>query len=274
MRVSRWLIVFLLVCGLSRTSAAQQLPELTEPVNDFAKVIDAQNAATIDRMSRALKAKTGDVVVVVTVPTIEPFGDINEYTVKLFENHGKGIGEKGKDNGVLIVLAMKERKVRIEPGYALEEFVTDGFSGETSRDVMAPQFRRGNFGDGLRLGAERVIGRIAQGRGVTLDGVRVPAAATRSRNGGSPIGFGVILLVFFAILIISRIGGGPGRRRRRSWGGGPWSGWSSGVGPFGGGWGGGGFGGGGFGGGGGGFGGGFGGFGGGRSGGGGGGASW
>jgi uncharacterized protein len=269
------LIVFLLASGLGRPIAAQQLPELTEPVNDFAKVIDSTNADAIDRMSRALKEKTGDVVVVVTAPTIEPYADINEYAVKLFENHGRGIGEKGKDNGVLIVLAMKERKVKIEPGYGLEEFVTDGFSGETSRDVMAPLFRRGQFGEGLRLGAERVIGRIAQGRGVTLDGVRVPASSSRPR-GGTPISFGVILLIFFAILIISRIGGGPGGRRRRYWGGGPWSGWSSGVGPFGGGggWGGGGFGGGFGGGGGGGFGGGFGGFGGGRSGGGGGGASW
>jgi uncharacterized protein len=243
MVVSRWSLVACLslsvLAGFSRTLSAQELPELNAPVNDFAKVIDAQNEEAIDRMSRALKEKTGDVVVVVSVPTIEPYADINEYTVKLFENHGKGIGEKGKDNGVVIVLAMKERKVRIEPGYGLEEFITDGFSGETSREVMAPYFRRGQFGDGLRLGAERVIGRIAQGRGVTLDGVRVPAAATRSRGGGSPIGFGVILLIFFAILIISRIGGGPGRRRRRYWGGGPWSGWSSGVGPFGGGWGGG-----------------------------------
>jgi uncharacterized protein len=253
---------------------APDLPELTGPVNDFAHVIDSANAAEIDRMSRALQQKTGDAVVVVTVPTIEPYGDINEYAVKLFENHGKGIGEKGKDNGVLVVLAMKERKVKVEPGYGLEEFITDGFSGEVSREVMAPELRQGRYGAGLRAGVERIVGRIAQARGVTLDGVRVPTAASRSRGGGTPISFGVILLIFFAVLIISRIGGGPGRRRRGYWGGGPWSGWSSGVGPFGGGWRGGGFGGFGGGGGGGGFGGGFGGFGGGRSGGGGGGASW
>ena len=273
MHVSRWLIVLLLVSSFGRTAAAQELPELNAPVNDLANVIDPESQSAIDRMSRALKEKTGDVVVVVTVDTFEPYADVKEYAVKLFENHGKGIGEKGKDNGALILLAMKERKVWVEVGYGLEEFITDGFAGETSREVMAPQFRRGRFGDGLRAGTERIIGRIAQGRGVTLDGVRVPAAS-RSRGGGTPISFGVIVLIFFAILIISRIGGGPGRRRRRYWGGGPWSGWSSGVGPFGGGWGGGGFGGGGFGGGGGGFGGGFGGFGGGRSGGGGGGSSW
>src|SRR5262245_6205289 len=135
MRASRWLIAVLIVAsGASRAAEAQELPELKEPVNDFAKVIDSQNADAIDRMSRALQAKTGDAVVVVTVPTIEGYSDINEYTVKLFENHGKGIGEKGKDNGVLIVLAMKERKIRIEPGYGLEEFITDGYAGETIRE--------------------------------------------------------------------------------------------------------------------------------------------
>src|SRR6185295_13288030 len=111
MRVSRWLVVFLLVSGFTRTAAAQELPELNAPVNDLANVIDPESESAIDRMSRALKEKTGDVVVVVTVNTFEPYADVKEYAVKLFENHGKGIGEKGKDNGALILLAMKERKV-------------------------------------------------------------------------------------------------------------------------------------------------------------------
>src|SRR5580765_4431203 len=75
------------------------LPELSAPVNDFAKVIDADSAGAIDRMIRTLEAATGDIVVVATVPTIEPYGDIKSYIVKLFENHGKGIGQKGKNNG-------------------------------------------------------------------------------------------------------------------------------------------------------------------------------
>jgi len=245
------------------------LPELTEPVNDLAHVIDSENAAAIDRLSRALKEKAGDVVVVATVPAIEPYGDIRELAVKMFENHGKGIGEKGKDNGVLILLAPKERKVWIEVGYGLEEWITDGFAGETSRQYMAPHFREGRYGAGLRAGVERIVGRIAQARGVTIDGLRVPTTAvSRGRDVGGHLSFSAVLLIFLLILIVSRIGGGPGRRRRTFWGGGPWSGWSSGVGPFGGGWGGGDRGSGG------GFGGGFGGFGGGRSGGGGGGASW
>jgi uncharacterized protein len=262
--------VLLVASAFGRTAAAapntSDLPELTQPVNDFAHVIDSQNAATIDQMIRRLKAATGDVVVVATVNTIEPYGDIREYANKLFENHGKGIGQKGKDNGLLILLALKERKVWVEVGYTLEQWITDGFAGETSRNYMVPQFRAGNYGAGMRAGTERIIGRIASARGVTLDGVQ-PVAADRPRGGGAPISFWVFFLVFIVIMIISRIGGGPGSsfRRGNRWGMGPWSGWSSGVGPFGGGWGGGG---------GGGFGGGFGGFGGGMSGGGGGGSSW
>ena len=257
------IVALLVVSGFSRTVIAQSpLPELTLPVNDFAHVIDAPSAAAIDRMSRALQAKTGDVVVVVTVPSVAPYADVNEYAAKLFENHGRGIGTKGKDNGALIVLAMKERRVRIEVGYGLEAWITDGYAGETSRQVMSPLFGQGKFGDGLRLGAERIVGRIAQGRGVTLEGVRIPRAAAQPQGRSFPLP--IPFIIFIVILIISRLGGGPGRRGR-FWGAGGWSGWSSGVGGFGGGFGGGG---------GGGFGGGFGGFGGGGSGGGGGGSSW
>src|SRR5438034_1917171 len=176
--------------------AADPLPELTQPVNDFARVIDPESAREMDRMIRALQAATGDVVAVATVPTIEPFGDIVEYAVKLFENHGRGIGQKGKNNGVLTVLAVKERRVRVEVGYDLEQWITDGFAGETSREHMAPEFRNGRYGAGLRAGTERIIGRIAQGRNVTLEGVRaVPEAP---RNVGAPISFSVFVLIFIA----------------------------------------------------------------------------
>ena len=239
------------------TAWAQEVPELTAPVNDFAGVIDAGSKNDLDALIRKLQSATGDVIVVATIKTFKPYGDMQSYTVKMFENHGKGIGTKGQDNGVLMLVAVDDRQVRIEPGYGLEGFITDGFSGETSRQ-MTPYFREGNYGEGLVAGATRIAQRIAQGRNVNID-LGQPAerqAPSRSRGGGIPFGFWIIL----AIIILNMMG--RGRRRRR---------WYSGVGPFGGGFGGGsrgGFGGGGFGGGG------FGGFGGGRSGGGGGGASW
>jgi len=264
-RVAVALVVVAALGGATAIAAAQSststLPELTEPVNDFARVIDAASESEMETTIRELQEKSGDVLVVATVETIEPFGTVKEYAVKLFENHGRGIGQKGKDNGVLILLAMKERRVEIEVGYDLEQWITDGFSGQVSREI-GPSFTAGRFGEGLLDGTNRIASRIAQARGVTLTGVRLQP---RSRTPEStPVGISTLFWLFIAFLIISRLGGG--RRRRRFWGGG--GGWSSGVGPFGGG--GGGWGGGG----GGGFGGGFGGFGGGSSGGGGGGGSW
>ena len=259
----------LLVCLPVLTPAAQAqpaTPTLTAPVNDFANVIDDVSEAEMDRRIRALLAASGDVVAVATVRTFKPYADIEEYAVKMFENGGRGIGAKGKDNGLLIVVAVDDRRVKIEVGYDLEQFITDGFAGETIRSLMTPQFRSGNYGAGLLAGTTRIINRIAEGRGVTLQDVPPETVAPRSSGTGFP--WWIIFVIVFAILSSRR------RRRRRTWGGGPWSGWNSGIGPFGGG-GGGGFGGGfgGFGGGGGG-GGGFGGFGGGRSGGGGASGGW
>ena len=96
------LIILLALCGVV---AAADLPRLDQPVNDFAHVVDADSARRMDAMSRSLQAKTGDAVVVATVPNLDPYGDVNEYAVKLFENRGRGVGSKGKDNGVLILLA-------------------------------------------------------------------------------------------------------------------------------------------------------------------------
>lgn len=229
-------------------------PRLTAPVNDFANVIDPASEAQLDELIRRLQNATGDVMVVATIKTFQPFADLQSYAVEMFENAGQGIGTKGKDNGVLIVLAIDDRQVRIETGYGLEGFVTDGFAGETSRG-MVPFFREAEYGRGLLAGATRVAERIAEGRNVDLALAPPPQAQTRRRSGsgGFPAGFWIILFIIFLNMMRG------GRRRRR---------WVSGVGPFGagigrGGWSGGG-----------GFGGGFGGFGGGRSGGGGGGASW
>ena len=239
----------------SQTQGDRGIPRLTAPVNDFANVIDPSSKAQLDELIRRLQSATGDVMVVATVKTFQPFADLPSYAEEMFENGGQGIGVKGKDNGVLIVLAIDDRQVRIETGYGLEGFITDGFAGETSRN-MVPFFREAEYGRGLLAGATRVAQRIAEGRNVDLSLAPPPQARSDRRAGRPrmPIGFWVILLIIFLNMMRG------GRRRRR---------WVSGVGPFGGGFGGG-YGGGGWSGGGG-FGGGFGG---GRSGGGGGGAGW
>jgi uncharacterized protein len=249
-----------LVPAVPAAAQTSSLPSLTAPVNDFARVIDPASAAELDRIIRVLQSATSDVVVVATVDTFAPYATIDEYAVKLFER--AGIGTKKGDNGALVLLAVKDRRVRIEVGYGLEEFITDGFAGETIRQEMLPAFREGAYGRGLVAGTSRVIQRIAKGRGVTLDNVAVPATQQARRPSGGP-SIGTILMILFILALLSRVGGMGGgvtpfnRRGRRS----TWSGWHGGIGGFGGGFGGGG-------------GGGFGGFGGGRSGGGGASGGW
>lgn len=251
-------------------SQSSQPPELTAPVNDFAGVIDAAAESQLDQLIRNLQRASGDVIVVATVKTFQPAADIRMYATEMFENHGKGLGQKGKDNGMLVVLAVDDREVWSEVGYDLEAIITDGFAGQTSRETMVPYFRRGDFGGGLLAGVATFAQRIAAARNVTLD--NAPLRRPRPPNNDMEGDFPIVLFLFIAIVLINLVRGGinlltGGRRggRRRRWGssvgpfGAGYGGWSSG----GSGWSGGGS-----------FGGGFGGFGGGRSGGGGGGASW
>ena len=249
--------------ALPALALAQAPQALTGAVNDFANVIDADKEAELETLIKTLMAASGDVIVVATVKTFQPAADIRSYATEMFENQGKGIGQKGRDNGMLVLLAVDDRQVWSEVGYDLEGIITDGFAGETGRQTMAPFFRRGDYGGGLVAGVTRFAQRIAQGRNVTLEGVPVEAPVQPERSVRIP----GIVWIFIALIIINALNrrGGGGRRRR----------WYSHVGPFGVGYGAGWHSrGGSWGGGGGGFGGGFGGFGGGRSGGGGGGASW
>lgn len=260
MRIARVAIVALMLILAGRPAAAQSLPALSGPVNDFAHVIDADSARELDRRIRALETTTKDAIVVVTVDSYAPYGSIEEYAVKLFEQ--AGIGQRNQDNGALIVMAVKERRVKIEVGYGLEEYITDGYAGDTIRQAILPEFRSGRYGAGLLAGTTRLIQRIAEKRGVTVPDVPAAARSRQTDDGQFPIG--AIVFIVIIILLFIRRQSGP-RFRGRGWGG-PLGGWMGGVGGFGRG----GFGGGSFGGGGGGFGG----FGGGRSGGGGASGGW
>jgi uncharacterized protein len=256
--------------GFVSSAAAQPPPPaLTETVNDFAGVIDAGSRAELDKRIRALKGATGDVLVVATVKTFQPYGSIEEYAVKMFENGGRGVGEKGKDNGLLLLVAVDDRTVKFEIGYDLEGAIPDGYAGDTIREAITPAFRRGAYGEGLLAASTRLINRIGEQRGVVIPDM----PAQQTEVGTRPPMRIPWFVIFWIVVMVIASGRGNRRRRRRYWGHGPWSNWTGGPGSFGGG----GFGssGGSFGGGGGGFGGGgFGGFGGGRSGGGGASGSW
>lgn len=249
--------------------AQETLPPLTQPVNDFANVIDPASKARLDDLIRRLQAATGDAIVVATRDAIAPFADERELAVKWYENGGRGIGDKEKDAGVLFVLLPRDRRVWIEVGHGLEGAITDGFSGSISRELMAPLFREGRYGEGIVAGVTAVAERIARERNVSLGDLPAPPQGRRTEGRGVPLWVIILVLLLF-LWLSSRGGGGPGRRYRRGRADSMWAGWGTGMtmGGLSGGFGGGSFGGGGFGGGG------FGGFGGGSSGGGGGGARW
>ena len=116
----------LILILLSLNVVAQQFPQPKGYVNDFANVIPPSQEQQINRICLELKQKTGAQIADVTIQTL---GDnyIEDYAVRLFEKWG--IGEKGKDNGVLVLNAIRERKIRIEVGYGIEGIIPDGKAG-------------------------------------------------------------------------------------------------------------------------------------------------
>ena len=246
----------------------------TNYVNDFAGVLDSATQDRLNDLCRQVDQKAHAQIAVVTVKSVDG-QDVVSYAVALYQQWG--IGKKGKDRGVLILLATNDHKYWTTVGYGLEEILPDGKVGGFGRG-MVPLLRSGDFAGAVTLITARVAAVIAQDAGVTLENqprIGVP----RQRPPAPQLGAGaivVLLLVLFFIIIpivraIFRGGGGP-RGGSGIWSGLLWGMLLSNMGGRGGGFGGGGFGGGG---GGGGFGGGgFGGFGGGSTGGGGAGGSW
>ena len=253
--------LLLLALLLSTLAAlAQAIPPRPNPprlVNDLAGLLQAGQADALEQKLLAYNDSTSSQIAIVTVPNLGD-SDLESYAQALYQRWG--IGQKGRDNGILILIAAQEHKVRIQPGYGLEGVIPDAVAGRIIRETLGPAFKENRYYDGLDQATTELIAR-ARGE-YRAD----PRQARQGRDGsGSGLPFwliiGALILVF---IIANNRGGGGGGRRNRGFGGGF-------IPPiiFGGG---GGFGGGGFGGGGGG--GGFGGFGGGDSGGGGASGSW
>jgi uncharacterized protein len=262
----------LLCCFCVSLAAFSQdsLPK-TKPagyVNDFAGVLTQSGRDQLTALCTEVDQKAHAQIAIVTVKSLDG-QQIEDYAVNLFKKWG--IGPKQSDAGILILLAVGDRRNRIEVGYGLEPILPDGKVTSFQREAL-PYLRDGNYDAALLLMTRRVADVIAQDRGVTLTAkssippARVPRN-NRQGNGPSPLAI-IIFLTFIFILISNLFRRGGGGRGGRGGGSGWW------IGPMIGGMmgGGGGFGGGGLGGGGGG--GVFGGFGGGASGGGGGSVSW
>jgi len=163
---------------VARLLAATDVPFLTGRVVDDAGILSADAR---ERLSAALKAHedaTTNQVVVLTVPTIGS-DSIEEYAVKVF-NTWK-LGQKGKDNGVLVVVVPQDRKMRIEVGYGLEPTLTDGACGEIIRTWMTPAFKAGDYDKGVEDGVAAIVSRL-EGHGDPTD--RTPAASSSSSGDG------------------------------------------------------------------------------------------
>jgi len=227
-------------------------------VSDFAHVLAPASRAQLEAYCGRVEQTTGVQMAIVTLDTLdgEPIEDVSNTLFRKW-----GVGKKGKDEGIMLLVAIKDHRDRIEVGYGLEPILPDGFDGSVLRQAR-PLLRQGAYGQALFAAADEMGSTIAAAKGVALDtGLRPRIRPIRQQRGlpWPVIGIGIIVL-----LILMRRGGG---------GGGFWTGLILGnlLGRGGGGWGGGGFGGYDSGGGGGG---GFGGFGGGDSGGGGASSDW
>jgi len=267
--LSAWILL-----GAAVWVAAEPIASLqpSNYVNDFAGVLDAATQASLNDLCQQVDQKAHAQIAVVTVKSLDG-QDAVSYAVALYQKWG--IGAKGKDRGVLILLATNDHKYWISVGYGLEGILPDGKVGGFGRESV-PLLKSGDYAGAVTLMTTRVATVIAQDAGVTLANqpqVAAPRQQPAPGGGISPIVI-ILILIFIAIPILRAIfrGGGPGRGGGGSgfWSGLLWGMLFSNMGGGRGGFGGGGFGGGGFGGGGGGFGG----FGGGSTGGGGAGGSW
>jgi uncharacterized protein len=220
-------------------------PALSGPVVDAAHLLPA---AVFERLSRRLAAyseKTGTQLVVVTLPTLDGY-PIEEYGYQLGRHWG--IGQKGKNNGALLIVDAGERQLRIEVGYGLEGTLTDAASFEIIHDVIVPRFKKGDYAGGIVAGTNAIL---------TLLGDDAAAAQQRQVREQSTTGGLMLLMVLFVLLplvarmfsggraggsgllwlgLLAMLGGsGRGGFGGGGFGGGGFGGFSGGGGSFGGG---------------------------------------
>ncbi|TWI57636.1 uncharacterized protein IQ22_00853 [Pseudomonas duriflava] len=238
-------LLALLWCCAAVAQQATDFPPLTGRVVDQAGLLDQQTETQLDQMLRAHEESTTEQVVVVTIPSLNGI-PIEDYGYQLGRHWG--IGQKGKDNGALLIVARDDRKVRIEVGYGLEGTLTDAQSSLIINQAIIPAFRQGNFAQGIVNGTTAMIQVLG---GNPLERQPSPRDVV-SVGHERPMPF-LFVVLFFIVMFLMRGGGGRGGRGGR--GSAVLTGAVLGS-ILGGGRGGGGFGGGGFGGGGGGFGGG------------------
>jgi uncharacterized protein len=256
-RLSAIALVFACVVVTAALAQSLTFPALTGRVVDEAGILDAATRQYLEKLSADLEAKSTDQLVVVTLKSLQGTS-IEDYGYQL--GRAWKIGQKDKNNGVLLIVAPNERKVRIETGYGLEGTLTDAIGSFIIQQAILPRFRSGDFAGGIRRGADDIV------QVLTGDAEEYKERA-RAANAAPGLSTAELLVILFwiviAILIIRNVladmrrtsGSVPRGRVRRTrdwtdynpiiigggsssgggWGGGGGGGFSGGGGSFGGG---------------------------------------
>ena len=155
-RVIHILVILTLFCILSTPHLlALDVPPLKGRVNDYAGMLSSYAKQQLDGILRDLEKNDSTQIVVLIIPSLD--GEVlEEFSIKVVDQWK--IGQKGLDNGAVLLITKKERKIRIEVGYGLEGSLTDLMAGRIIRNVLVPQFRAGNFDQGVLDGVQAMIG--------------------------------------------------------------------------------------------------------------------
>ncbi|HZR56139.1 MAG TPA: TPM domain-containing protein [Terriglobales bacterium] len=170
----------------------------TDYVNDFAHVLDANTVAQLDDLAKQVDTKAHAQIAVVTINSLDN-SDIESYAVDLYKKWG--IGSKSTDRGVLILLAPKDHKYRIEVGYGLEPILPDGKVGGFGREAV-PMLRQNDFSGAVSLMTSRVAEVIAQDAGIQLTGARPRAPTQYREQPNQKLSLGSIVIFVIVVLIV------------------------------------------------------------------------
>ena len=214
-------------------------PKLKGRVNDYANILTASEEKSLDSLLMEIEKKSTSQVVLLTIPSLQ--GEtIEDYSIRLTEQKDWKIGQKGLDNGVILLIAMKERKLRIEVGYGLEGTLTDLKCSYIIRKLIVPKFKAGQYYQGILRGITTISGIISKEYDISPEELKKFKNRGKKSKGGNIL-FIIFLLIFFIIPMFSR--GKKGRGSSIFWGGGfgggssggGFGGFSGGGGSFGGG---------------------------------------
>ncbi|NUO77571.1 MAG: YgcG family protein, partial [Lysobacter sp.] len=191
-----WTLALWLVCALAQAQTLAPIPALDSPVIDTTGTLDAASRQSLEAQAIALQQRKGSQLQVLVVPTTQP-EDIAQYAVRAFEQWK--IGRKGVDDGVLLVVAKEDRRVRIEVGYGLEGAIPDATASRVIQEYLVPHFRSGDYAGG--------IGAASTALTKLIDGEPLPAPMADNRGdsgGGGGESFLIALFVAFVVAQVAR----------------------------------------------------------------------